>query len=115
MGLAATLPTARILVPDTDDSILRLAAVIRSLDAMITSDSLAMHLAISQRVPTLAFFAPTSAPEIDGFGVVAKLASTAADYCSYRKDADNTSITARRLLEQARSLRLASNVARAGR
>lgn len=102
--LAAARPGAPILVPNTDDSVLRLAALIGRLHAMITSDSLAMHLAIAQRVPTVAFFAPTSASEIDDLGVVAKVVSTAADYCSYRKDADNTSVTASRILEQMSGL-----------
>jgi heptosyltransferase-2 len=96
-------------VPNTDDSVLRLAAVLGRLDALITSDSLAMHLAISQRVPTLAFFAPTSAQEIDAFGVLAKLTSTSPDYCSYRKDADNCSITADRLIRQAAKLKIGSH------
>ena len=106
LQLASAFPGARVLVPNTDDSILRLAAVIRRVDAMITSDSLAMHLAISQGVPTLAFFAPTSAQEIDDFGLVKKVVSTASDYCSYRKDADNSSITAARLIKEAASLPL---------
>lgn len=110
--LASAFPGGRILVPNTDDSILRLAAVIRQLDSMITSDSLAMHLAISQGVPTLAFFAPTSADEIDGFGRVAKVVSTATDYCSYRKDADNHSITATAILEKAKELKLSNRLAR---
>lgn len=99
-ALAAARPGAPILVPNTDDSVLRLAALVGRLHAMITSDSLAMHLAIAQRVPTVAFFAPTSASEIDAFGLVRKVVSTAADYCSYRKDADNASVTARRVMEQ---------------
>lgn len=98
LEIAARRPGARLLVPNTDDSVLRLAALIGRLRYMITSDSLAMHLAIAQQVPTLAFFAPTSAAEIDDFGRLAKVVSTAADYCSYRKDADNTSITAPRIL-----------------
>jgi heptosyltransferase-2 len=111
LELASRRAGRRILVPDTDDSVLRLAAVISRLDAMITSDSLAMHLAISQRIPTLAFFAPTSAREIDDFGVVTKVISTAADYCSYRKDSDNSSITAVRLIREAPSLVSVSNAA----
>lgn len=98
LQIAARRPGARLLVPNTDDSVLRLSALIGRLHYMITSDSLAMHLAIAQQVPTLAFFAPTSASEIDDFGGVAKVVSTAADYCSYKKDADNSSITAARLL-----------------
>ncbi len=97
LEIAARRPGARLLVPNTDDSVLRLAALIGQLHYMVTSDSLAMHLAIAQQVPTLAFFAPTSAAEIDDFGGVTKIMSTAADYCSYSKDADNASITATRL------------------
>jgi heptosyltransferase-2 len=86
------------LVPNTDRSILELAGLISQLDYLITSDSLAMHLAIAQGVRCLAFFAPTSAPEIDSFGLCEKIHSTARDYCSYAKNADNSSITAVRIL-----------------
>ncbi|HWP57477.1 MAG TPA: glycosyltransferase family 9 protein [Candidatus Acidoferrales bacterium] len=113
-ALAAARPGARILVPNTDDSVLRLAALIGRLHTMITSDSLAMHLAIAQHVPTVAFFAPTSAAEIDDFGLVRKVVSTAPDYCSYRKDADNTSLTACRLLEQLRLLSAVGQVTAGG-
>lgn len=104
LELAAARPGEPILVPNTDDSVLRLAALVGRLRALITSDSLAMHLAIAQRVPTVAFFAPTSAPEIDDFGCVRKVVSTAPDYCSYRKDADNASITAARVLAAAQDM-----------
>ncbi|MEP6609190.1 MAG: glycosyltransferase family 9 protein [Burkholderiaceae bacterium] len=97
-SLAREFGDARLRVADTDDSTLRLAAIVRALDCIISSDSLAMHLAIAQRVPTIAFFAPTSAAEIDSFGQVEKVISTASDYCSYKSDADNGSITAERLL-----------------
>src|SRR5262249_49488124 len=85
LALAQTFSDSRIHVADTDASPLHLAALIRHLDFMVSSDSLAMHLAIAQGVPTVAFFAPTSAAEIDDFGHVLKVVSTAADYCSYRK------------------------------
>lgn len=104
-ALADRMRADRILVPNTDDSVLRLAAIIGALDYLITSDSLAMHLAIGQRIPFLAFFSPTSAAEIDTFGFGVHVVSTASDYCSYRKDADNRSITAARLLEAMRGQR----------
>lgn len=90
---------SRVMVPNTDNGLLHLAAVVRRLDYLITSDSLAMHLAIAQKRPCLAFFCPTSAAEIDSFGVCRKLISMAPDYCSYRGDADNTSITTDRIEE----------------
>lgn len=93
----ATL-ASQIVVPDTSESTLELAAAIRALDYLVTTDSLALHLAVAQSVPNLSFYAPTSAAEIETFGTGVKLLSTAPDYCSYRGDADNTSITAARLL-----------------
>ena len=88
-----------LYVADTDKSILHFAGFISRLNIIITSDSLAMHLAIAQGKPTLAFFAPTSAAEIDNFGICEKLISTAEDYCSYKKDCNNSSITSRRIIE----------------
>lgn len=100
-ALLADLPerlTDRIVVPDTSESTLELAAAIRALDYLVTTDSLALHLAVAQSVANLSFYAPTSAAEIETFGTGVKLISTAPDYCSYRGDADNSSITAARLL-----------------
>jgi heptosyltransferase-2 len=83
----------------TDASVQHLAAAVGRLDYLVSSDSLALHLAIAQGVPFTAFFSPTSAVEIDDWGIGTKVVSTATDYCSYRKDADNRSITALRILE----------------
>jgi heptosyltransferase-2 len=83
----------------TDESVQHLAAAIGRLDYLISSDSLALHLAIAQDVPFTAFFSPTSAVEIDDWGIGTKVASTAPDYCNYRKDADNSTITADRIIE----------------
>lgn len=98
LALTADFSTKRLRVADTEDSVLRLAALIKSLDYLITSDSLPMHLALAQGVRTLAFFAPTSAAEIDDFGLLTKLASLSPDYCSYRAHADNRDITAARIV-----------------
>lgn len=95
----------RISVARTDEDVLVLARAIRETDILITSDSLALHLAVAQRVPFVAFFAPTSAAEIDSFGLGEKVISTSADYCSYRCDADNSSVTAERILEGVARLR----------
>lgn len=90
---------------DTDESVLKLAAAIRQMDFLVTSDSLAMHLAIAQGIRTVAFFAPTSAAEIDDCKHLRKVISLGTDYCSYRKDARNDSITADRLVAELRQLR----------
>jgi heptosyltransferase-2 len=99
LQIAASLAHPRVRVADTRASALHLAALIRALDCIVSSDSLAMHLAIAQGVPTVAFFTPTSAVEIDSFGCAVKVISTAPDYCSYRRDADNSTITHARLIE----------------
>lgn len=89
----------QLLDAGTENSILEFAAIIRQCDYIITSDSLALHLAISQGIKNLSFYAPTSAAEIGTFGTGAKVISLSGDYCSYRKDADTSTITADRILE----------------
>jgi heptosyltransferase II len=97
--VVASRPSARLSTVCTDLSVQHLAAVVAGLRYMISSDSLALHLAIAQGVPFTAFFSPTSAAEIDDWGIGTKVVSTAPDYCSYRKDANNDTITAVRILE----------------
>ncbi len=82
-------------------SLNQFAAAISRLELLITSDSLALHLAIAQRVQSVSFYAPTSAAEINPFGLGSKVASTSPDYCSYRPDSDNSTITAARLYAEA--------------
>ena len=69
---------------DCSPSVLEFAAAIRACDYVFSTDSLGLHLAISQRVPNLSFFAPTSAQEIDTFGTGIKVVSEGTDYCSYQ-------------------------------
>lgn len=78
-------------------SILEFAAIIGSLDYVITSDSMALHLAISQQTNNLSFYAPTSADEIGTFGSGVKLKSLSPDYCSYDGLCNNTTITSDRI------------------
>ena len=65
-------------------------------------------LTLSRRVRAVAFFAPTSAAEIEMYGLGEKVLSTAPDYCSYATDADNSTITAERLVEAAQRVLVAS-------
>jgi heptosyltransferase-2 len=98
-ALVARQAADNLVAVCTDESVQHLAAAIGGLDYLISSDSLALHLAIAQDVPFTAFFSPTSAVEIDDWGIGTKVASTAPDYCNYRKDADNSTITADRIIE----------------
>jgi heptosyltransferase-2 len=82
-----------------DNALLPFAALVGACDLLVTSDSLALHMAIALDVRVVAFFAPTSAAEIELYGLGEKVQSTAADYCSYKPDADNATITAERLCD----------------
>jgi heptosyltransferase-2 len=81
----------------TDNALLEFAALVGLCDALLASDSLALHLGVALDVRTVAFFAPTSAAEIELYGRGEKVLSTAPDYCSYRKDADNSTLTPERI------------------
>lgn len=89
---------------NTDNNVLDLAAAVRQLKLLITTDSLCLHLAVAQQVPTVAFFAPTSAAEIENLSNVRKLKSLSDDYCSYRTDADNSTITSDRIIREVNQL-----------
>lgn len=81
----------------TENSLLEFAAIIKNMDYLISSDSLALHLGIAQKIQNLSFYAPTSAAEIGTFGLGTKVVSTSDDYCNYKKNSDNSSITAIRI------------------
>lgn len=53
---------------NTDGDLHYFASVISQCDAVVSSDSLAMHLAVAVGTPVVAFFGPTSGAEIDLFG-----------------------------------------------
>jgi heptosyltransferase-2 len=81
----------------TDNPLLDFAAKVELCDVLVTSDSLALHVAVARRVRVVCFFAPTSAAEIELYGRGEKVASTAPDACSYRPDADTATLTVERL------------------
>ncbi|WP_338952278.1 glycosyltransferase family 9 protein [Fusobacterium nucleatum] len=84
-----------ILIKPT--SLEEFGAIIKNLDMLIVSDTLALHIAISQKIKTISYYAPTSAVEIETFGKGKKIISTSEDYCSYKPDVDNTTITAQKI------------------
>ena len=79
-------------------------AIVSRCDLVITSDSFCLHAAVARSVPTVAFFAPTSAAEIELYGLGEKVCSTSADYCSYKADTDNSTITPDRLAVAAHNV-----------
>lgn len=92
-------PTRKnITALNTDGNILDLAAAVRFMKLLITTDSLCLHLAVAQQIPTVAFFSPTSAAEIENLPYLRKLKSLSEDYCSYMPNADNSTITSERIM-----------------
>ncbi len=106
--LMNALGSNRVIVADTEESVQKLAAYISRMSYFITSDSLAMHLAIAQNIKTIAYFSPTSAAEIDDFGALKKIISTDPDYCSYLKNCENKSITSTRIIQALNGFMLES-------
>lgn len=96
-GLTRASPAIRFADAGCHNGLLDFAALVELCDLLVTSDSLALHVAIARKVPVVAFFAPTSAAEIELYGRGEKVVSTSADYASYRADADNSSLTTERL------------------
>ena len=76
-----------------DNALLDFSALVGLCNLLVTSDSLALHIGLAMNVRVVAFFAPTSAAEIELYGLGEKVVSTAPDYCSYRPDADNATVT----------------------
>ena len=72
------------LVPD----LLVFTALLGRCDAVVTSDSLALHLALSQGARTIAFFGPTSDAEIDMFGLGEKVVTPLPCRRCYLADCD---------------------------
>lgn len=99
--LLETVKSDRLVNTGNNNSLLDFAAIIKCCDLVITSDSLALHLAISQGVRNISFYAPTSANEIGVFGTGEKVVSTSGDYCSYRRDADNSTIKSELIFQLA--------------
>lgn len=93
------------------NSLADFAARLSLCDLLVVSDSLALHIALARKVPMVSFFAPTSAAEIELYGLGEKVLSTAPDYCSYRPDADNSTITAERVADAAIRVLAAKNLA----
>ena len=104
--MAAGLGAAGVPFTDagTENSLLEFTAILAQLDLLVTSDSLALHLGVTQGVPILAFFAPTPAAEIELYGRGRAVSSLSEDYASYRKDADTSTLTVERLLGPALEL-----------
>lgn len=98
---AETGGAVRLVDAGCDNPLLQFASRVSLCRMLVTSDSLALHVALARDVRVVAFFAPTSAAEIETYGLGEKVVSTAGDYCSYRPDADTSTLTTERLVAAA--------------
>jgi len=97
--LSAIGERARVVDAGTQNTMHHFASLVDRLDVLLTSDSLALHVGVARKVPVVAFFAPTSAAEIELYDRGVKVASTAPDYCSYKPVVDTSTLTTERLVE----------------
>lgn len=75
-----------VIPAPTDLSLLAFTSLLGRLSLLVTSDSLALHLAVSQNVPVVSFFGPTSAPEIEIYDLGEKVVTPLECRCCYLKD-----------------------------
>ncbi|MFH1362557.1 MAG: glycosyltransferase family 9 protein [bacterium] len=71
-------------------SIRQFAAIINQCEAVVTSDSLAMHLAIALGKKLVVFFGPTSAAEIELYGLGDKIQPKLDCLACYKKTCDKS-------------------------
>ncbi|MGH7837139.1 MAG: glycosyltransferase family 9 protein [Candidatus Binataceae bacterium] len=86
--IVAAAKRRNVCVAPTDLSLLGFAAFIEQCNLLITSDSLGLHLATALKKRIVAFFGPTSAAEIDLYGLGEKLSTPLACATCYLRDCD---------------------------
>ncbi len=81
LAFAAGLP---VYDAGNHNSYSRFAALVERCAAIVTSDSLAVHVAAARKVPAVVLFGPTSAPEIELYGRGTKVVPPGLDcLCCY--------------------------------
>jgi heptosyltransferase-2 len=97
--IAEKLSITNVFPVDTKESISSFASEISKCDILISSDSLGMHLGLLLQIPTIAFFTSSPAHEFYSTSTFIKVLSVADDYCSFSPNADNSTITAERIID----------------
>lgn len=80
---------AKIIDAGTENSLLEFAAILNMCTHVITSDSLALHIAVALQKKIIAFFYPTSAAEIELYNNGKKIIAQGNSYCSYQQKCDD--------------------------
>lgn len=74
----------------TDLPIREFCAIVGSLDLLVTSDSLALHVALALGIQVVVFFGPTSAAEIELYGLGKKVTPGRGFRCFYSRQCPHT-------------------------
>ncbi len=77
-----------VLQTGSDNTELEFTAIVGQCDVVVAGDTLAMHCAISQKVPVVALFGPTCEQEIDLFERGRKIVTTHPCSPCYRRSCD---------------------------
>lgn len=77
------LVKTEIIDAKTDNSLLEFASLVNLCDILVTSDSLAMHIATALKKKIVAFFYVTSSTEIELYGRGIKVLGKGKSFCSY--------------------------------
>jgi ADP-heptose:LPS heptosyltransferase len=72
----------------TDNAVRHFAAIVRHCDVVVTGDTLAMHLALALGRRTVVLFGPTSAPEIELYGLGEKVVPDMTCLSCYKTSCD---------------------------
>lgn len=78
------LAKSKIIDAGCDNSLIEFASLVDLCKILVTSDSLAMHVATALKKKIAVFFYPTSAAEIEVYGRGKKIIWEGKSYCSYQ-------------------------------
>jgi len=77
---------ARIIDAGCDNSLLEFASLVNLCSIIVTSDSLALHIATALDKKVAVFFGPTGASEIELYGLGKKIVAKMDCLCCYKKE-----------------------------
>ncbi|HII30321.1 TPA: glycosyltransferase family 9 protein [Candidatus Woesearchaeota archaeon] len=79
---------SKIIDSGCDNRLLDFAGIINLCSVLVTSDSLAMHIALALKKPVVVFFGPTSSAEIELYSLGVKILPELECLCCYKKRCD---------------------------
>jgi heptosyltransferase-2 len=81
-------PTVRLFDPGCNNTVRHFAALLSHCDLTVTGDTLAMHLSLALGKRTIVLFGPTSAAEIDLYGLGEKVVPSMSCLSCYKNSCD---------------------------